>query len=95
MVCILAVGFTNGAVKILDALNLQDEDTESFRYARDAVTHIKFSHDSEYLATAVSAIRVFSLIGFKSIQRVGSCVSFICSSSDRHLFSLQLLRQGR
>ncbi|XP_067932083.1 cilia- and flagella-associated protein 251-like [Watersipora subatra] len=48
----LAVGFTNGVVKILDALNLQDEDTEPFRYSRDCVTHIKFSHDCQYLATA-------------------------------------------
>jgi len=39
---------------VLDALNLQDEDTEVFRYARDAITHISFSHDSQFLATAVS-----------------------------------------
>ena len=50
------MGFTNGVVKVLDALNLQDEDTEPFRYARDVVTHIKFSHNSEYLATAVCTL---------------------------------------
>lgn len=35
-------------------MNLEDEDVDLFRYARDAITHIKFSHDSQYLATAVS-----------------------------------------
>ena len=50
----LAVGFVNGTVRVLDSITLQDEVTEPFRYARDAITHIEFSHDSRYLATAVS-----------------------------------------
>ena len=51
-----AVGFVNGAVRVLDSITLQDEVSEPFRYARDAITHIEFSHDSKYLATAVSKI---------------------------------------
>ena len=42
-------------MRLLDAISLQDEVTEPFRYARDAITHIEFSHDSKYLATAVSS----------------------------------------
>ncbi|KAH3752676.1 hypothetical protein DPMN_187300 [Dreissena polymorpha] len=48
----LAVGFMNGTVRVLDSITLQDEVPEPFRYARDAITHIEFSHDSKYLATA-------------------------------------------
>ena len=52
--CFSAVGFVNGMVRVLDSITLQDEVSEPFRYARDAITHIEFSHDSKYLATAVS-----------------------------------------
>lgn len=48
------VGFENGCVRILDALTLIDENPEPFRYSRDAVTHVTFSHDSKWMATAVS-----------------------------------------
>lgn len=52
--CKLAgVGFTSGVVCVLDALSLA-EVCQPFRYARDCVTHIAFSHDSHYMATAVS-----------------------------------------
>ena len=47
------VGFTSGAVAVLDAHTLEDV-CQPFRYARDCVTHIAFSHDSQYMATAVS-----------------------------------------
>lgn len=50
----LAVGFANGSVRILDAISLDEETEEVLRYSRDTVTHIVFSHDSQYLATAVS-----------------------------------------
>ncbi|XP_033747234.1 cilia- and flagella-associated protein 251-like isoform X1 [Pecten maximus] len=48
----IAVGFVNGSVRILDSITLSDEIAEPFRYARDAITHIAFSHDSKFLATA-------------------------------------------
>lgn len=47
----LAVGFTNGTVKILDANKL--EELQSFKAKTpDCVIHMSFSHDSQYLATA-------------------------------------------
>uniref|UniRef100_A0A8B9DRG4 Cilia- and flagella-associated protein 251 n=1 Tax=Anser cygnoides TaxID=8845 RepID=A0A8B9DRG4_ANSCY len=49
--CFLAAGFTDGSVYILDAISLQS-CCEAFRFSRGAVTHVSFSHDSEYLATA-------------------------------------------
>ena len=50
----IAVGFTNGVLRILDGATLRDDQKEPFRDARDVVTHVAFSHDSQYLATAVS-----------------------------------------
>lgn len=49
----LAAGFTDGSVHILDAISLQSSCKE-FKFSHGPVTHISFSHDSEYLATAVS-----------------------------------------
>ncbi|XP_035196390.1 cilia- and flagella-associated protein 251 isoform X1 [Oxyura jamaicensis] len=49
--CFLAAGFTDGSVYILDAISLQS-CCEAFRFSRGTVTHVSFSHDSEYLATA-------------------------------------------
>ena len=55
-VCSIAgVGFTSGLVGVLDTLTLEDV-CEPFRYARDCITHVVFSHDSMYMATAVSSI---------------------------------------
>jgi WD40 repeat protein len=48
----IGVGFTNGCVRILDALSLEDEPEEIFRYSRDAVTLCTFSHDSKWMAVA-------------------------------------------
>ncbi|XP_074641054.1 cilia- and flagella-associated protein 251-like [Tubulanus polymorphus] len=48
----LAVGFTNGTVRILDSLTLADEVQNPFHYSHDAVTKLVFSHDSQYLAVA-------------------------------------------
>lgn len=48
-----AIGFTNGQLRVVDALTLYDVLSEPFRYARDAITHAAFSHDLKYLATAV------------------------------------------
>eukprot|EP01064_Diplonema_japonicum_P027919 TRINITY_DN4168_c1_g1_i1.p1 TRINITY_DN4168_c1_g1~~TRINITY_DN4168_c1_g1_i1.p1 ORF type:complete len:927 (+),score=186.83 TRINITY_DN4168_c1_g1_i1:24-2783(+) len=47
----IAVGFTNGVVKILDGSTL--EELQSFRpKTPDCVTEMVFSHDSQYLAVA-------------------------------------------
>eukprot|EP00759_Apiculatamorpha_spiralis_P029350 PhF_6_TR31520/c0_g1_i3/m.46457 len=47
----LAVGFTNGTVKILDANKLTD--LQIFKpKTPDCIIHMAFSHDSQYLATA-------------------------------------------
>ena len=47
------VGFTSGLVGVLDSVTLEDV-CQPFPYSRDAVTQIVFSHDSTYMATAVS-----------------------------------------
>ncbi|NXC80310.1 CF251 protein, partial [Cercotrichas coryphoeus] len=47
----LAAGFTDGSVYILDAISLQSICKE-FQFSQGPVTHISFSHDSKYLATA-------------------------------------------
>ncbi|XP_044146425.1 cilia- and flagella-associated protein 251 [Bufo gargarizans] len=48
----LAAGFTDGSVHILDAVTLEDETKEPFKYAKGSITHVTFSHNSHYLATA-------------------------------------------
>ena len=55
MCSVTGVGFTGGVVRVLDALTLEDV-CQPFHYARDCITHIAFSHDSSYLATAVSKL---------------------------------------
>ena len=50
------VGFTNGTLQVVDAVTLVDAGPP-FRYSRDAITKIAFSHDSDFMATAVSADR--------------------------------------
>ncbi|XP_009996744.1 PREDICTED: WD repeat-containing protein 66 [Chaetura pelagica] len=47
----LAAGFTDGSVRVLDAISLQSS-CEEFKFSHGPVTHIGFSHDSEYFATA-------------------------------------------
>ncbi|NWU21708.1 CF251 protein, partial [Dyaphorophyia castanea] len=48
---LLAAGFTDGSVYILDAISLQSI-CDKFQFSQGPVTHISFSHDSKYLATA-------------------------------------------
>ncbi|PFX32907.1 WD repeat-containing protein 66 [Stylophora pistillata] len=52
---LLAIGFTNGNVRVLDGLLLKEEGHSDglavFNHCHDCVTNIKFSHDSNYLAT--------------------------------------------
>ena len=56
------VGFTGGVVRVLDALTLEDV-CQPFHYARDCITHIAFSHDSSYMATAVSKLPSTHTVG--------------------------------
>lgn len=51
---LLGAGFTEGTVYILDSMSLENQIPEPFKYSRTSVTHISFSHDSQYMATAVS-----------------------------------------
>lgn len=53
-----AIGFIDGSVRILDSLSLQEEGEEEslaiFKHCHDSITHLMFSHNSKYLASAVS-----------------------------------------
>uniref|UniRef100_G1PN04 Cilia- and flagella-associated protein 251 n=1 Tax=Myotis lucifugus TaxID=59463 RepID=G1PN04_MYOLU len=49
---LLGAGFTEGTVYILDAMSLENGIPEPFNYSRTSVTHISFSHNSQYMATA-------------------------------------------
>jgi hypothetical protein len=55
----------NGVVRILDSVSLDDVLDEPFRYARDAITHVAFSHDNQYFASAV-IILYYSSINISS-----------------------------
>ncbi|CAH2295831.1 cilia- and flagella-associated 251 [Pelobates cultripes] len=48
----MAAGFTDGSVHILDSVTLEDVIQDPFKYARGSITHINYSHNSQYLATA-------------------------------------------
>jgi WD40 repeat protein len=50
----IAIGFKNGHLQVVDAISLSDVLKAPFTYSKDAITHIEFSHDSSYLATAVA-----------------------------------------
>uniref|UniRef100_A0A8C5UKX7 Cilia- and flagella-associated protein 251 n=1 Tax=Microcebus murinus TaxID=30608 RepID=A0A8C5UKX7_MICMU len=68
---LLGAGFTEGTVYILDAMSLENESAEPFRYSRASVTHICFSHDSQYMATAdVSFTVAVYVVVVKSGKRV-------------------------
>ncbi|NXR68105.1 CF251 protein, partial [Rhadina sibilatrix] len=66
--CFLAAGFTDGSVYILDAISLQSI-CEEFQFSKGPVTHISFSHDSKYLATADEN---YSVIVYKRVLQNGS-----------------------
>ncbi|NWI54658.1 CF251 protein, partial [Calyptomena viridis] len=63
----LAAGFTDGSVYILDAISLQSICKE-FQFSEGPVTHISFSHNSEYLATADEK---YSVIVYKTVLQNG------------------------
>lgn len=62
----MAVGFAIGAVHVLDACTLQSEAEERLNYSQDCITHITFSPDSLYLATAVTRHYVDLALGLES-----------------------------
>ncbi|XP_061458549.1 cilia- and flagella-associated protein 251 [Rhineura floridana] len=49
---LLAAGFTDGSVYILDSISLESDCPEPFQYSSSPVTLMSFSHNSQYLATA-------------------------------------------
>uniref|UniRef100_A0A8C6K0V0 Cilia- and flagella-associated protein 251 n=1 Tax=Melopsittacus undulatus TaxID=13146 RepID=A0A8C6K0V0_MELUD len=64
----LAAGFTNGSVHILDAISLQSCCKE-LRFSQGPVTHVSFSHDSEYFATADET---YTVTVYKRVLQNGS-----------------------
>ncbi|EDV24111.1 uncharacterized protein TRIADDRAFT_57268 [Trichoplax adhaerens] len=48
----IACGFTNGIIRIMDAITLEDLPQAIFKYSKDSISHACFSHDCKYLATA-------------------------------------------
>ncbi|NWR30106.1 CF251 protein, partial [Tachuris rubrigastra] len=63
----LAAGFTDGSVHILDAISLQSSCKE-LRFSQGPVTHISFSHNSQYLATADEK---YSVIVYRKVLQNG------------------------
>ncbi|KAK9391741.1 WD repeat-containing protein 66 [Crotalus adamanteus] len=49
---LLAAGFLNGGLYILDAISLENDHPEPFQFSKGPITIMSFSHNSEYLATA-------------------------------------------
>jgi WD40 repeat protein len=53
------MGCTDGSVRVLDSATLLEEGENEglavFKHCHDSITHLVFSHDSKYLASAVSA----------------------------------------
>jgi len=53
----IAIGFLNGMVRLVDSLSLEDCTAQPFNNThREPVTHIAFSLDCQYFATVVSQI---------------------------------------
>jgi hypothetical protein len=52
MTPIIAIGFTNGTVRVVYAEDLQDVPQSTYRQSRDCITEIIFSHDGQYIATS-------------------------------------------
>lgn len=69
----LAVGFVDGVVKVLDPCTLEEEGEGSFKYSHDCITHLAFSHDSSYLAAAVSVHSWWNLSNSNRISYDQAC----------------------
>ncbi|XP_062038500.1 cilia- and flagella-associated protein 251 isoform X2 [Lepus europaeus] len=88
---LLGAGFTEGTVYILDAMSLENESRKPFKYSRSNVTHISFSHDSQYMATAdVNFTVAVFMVVVKNGQRVWEYLARLRS----HRKSIQSLLFG-
>lgn len=48
----IAIGFTNGTVRLVYAEDFKDVPQSTYRQSRDCITEIIFSHDGQYFATS-------------------------------------------
>ncbi|XP_043924549.1 cilia- and flagella-associated protein 251 isoform X2 [Protopterus annectens] len=88
---LLGVGFTDGSVQILESLTLKDECAEPFRYASAPITHMSFSHDSQYLATADEG---FTVTVYKISQENGNTVWAYLGRMRSHYKLIQTIMFG-
>lgn len=65
------IGCTNGVLYLVDAITLQDL-CEPFAFSKDCITHIAFSQDSRFLATAVSLQCSQMQLTPNTVSRVGA-----------------------
>lgn len=64
---VVGVGLSSGQVYVLNALTLEDvQDQAMFHYSKKSISHIIFSSDSNYMATAVSTC-VYIDCGFRCL----------------------------
>lgn len=88
---LLGAGFTEGTVYILDAMSLENESPEPFKYSKSSVSHCCFSHDSNYMATAdVNFTVAVYMVVVKNGQRVWEYLARLRS----HQNSIQSLLFG-
>jgi len=74
---LVAIGFMNGMVRMVDSLSLEDCTAQPFNNThREAITHITFSQNCEYFATAVS--QTFQL-AFDIVIRYHMQIFNLCS----------------
>ncbi|XP_060048634.1 cilia- and flagella-associated protein 251 [Erinaceus europaeus] len=88
---LLGAGFTEGTVYILDAMSLENEIPEPFKYSRTSVTHISFSHDSQYMATADMS---FTVAVYKVVVRNGQRVWEYLARLRSHRKSIRTIMFG-
>uniref|UniRef100_A0A2K5JBY0 Cilia- and flagella-associated protein 251 n=1 Tax=Colobus angolensis palliatus TaxID=336983 RepID=A0A2K5JBY0_COLAP len=88
---LLGAGFTEGTVYVLDAMSLENESPEPFKYSRTSVTHISFSHDSQYMATAD---RSFTVAVYMLVVRNGQRVWEYLARLRSHRKSIRSLLFG-
>ncbi|XP_001506270.3 cilia- and flagella-associated protein 251 isoform X1 [Ornithorhynchus anatinus] len=88
---LIGAGFIDGTVYILDALSLENEIPEPFRYSKSAVTLTGFSHDSQYFATADAS---FSVAVYKLMVRNGQKVWEYLARLRSHHKTIQTILFG-